>query len=267
MGLIGIAGGLLALSRLPGGTIQVLGNDKKTLQGFSASAQVKKHAGFIFDCELVQKTPPSFRKKVVRVLAPKCALAARIDSYAEDKSGSTGERMREEIETKIDKWQERPPAKQIKALPAPDEKSKGNKRGGKRVRKQKEKYVMTEYRKHVNRMAFGVAEETHGNTEQGFGMLGAANRVKLHVVRDKKLQKQLHHRQMQEQRKMQKRGIRTNVGSVSGLASSLVLTPVQGMELVDPEVQARKVEEANLKYFGKSGSFAKVKQRPENAPS
>merc|ERR1711879_1049417 len=112
---------------------------------------------------------------------------------------------------------------------------------------------MTEYRKYANRMSFGVAEETRGNTEQGFGMLGAANRVKLHVVRDKKLQKQLHHRQMQQQRKQQKRGIRTNVGTVSGIASSLAITPVQGMELIDPEVQAKKVQEANLKYFGNTG--------------
>ena len=39
------------------------------------------------------------------------------------------------------------------------------------------------------------------------------------------------------------------------------MTPVQGMELVDPESQARKVQEANLKYFGKTGTFS---QLPKN---
>lgn len=258
--LVGIAGGMLALSRLPAGTIQVLGSNKNTLEGFSTVSTVKKHAGYIYDCELVQQTPPSYRKKVVRVLAPKCALCARIDSYGQEKLGSTGKQLREEIEKKIDKWQERPPAKQIKALPAPDEKSKRSNRGGKRVRKLKERIAMTEYRKFSNRMAFGVQEETFGNTEHGFGMLGTANRVKLHVVRDKKLQKQLHQKQIQRQKKQQKRGIRTNVGGVSGIASSLVMTPVQGMELIDPEAQAKKVAEANLKYFGGSGSYSNVKK-------
>ena len=255
--LIGIAGGLLALSRLPASTVQVLGADRKTLEGFSTVATVNKHAGFIFDCDLIQQTAPSFRKKVVRVLAPKCSLAARLDTYSLDQSDAEGQSMREEILKKVEKWQERPPAKQIKALPAPDDKVRPT-RGGKRMRKMKERYAVTEYRKHANRMSFGVAEETYGNTEQGFGMLGAANRVKLHVVRDKKLSKQLAHRQEQEQRKAQKRGIRSTVaGGVSGLASSLTMTPVQGMELIDPEAQAKRIKEANQKYFGKSGTFSR----------
>ena len=262
--LIGSAGGLLALSRLPGSTLQVLGSEKKTLEGFSTAATVKKHVGFIYDCSLVLESPQSYRKKVIRVLAPKCALAARVDSYAQDKNGDSGKRMKEEILNKLEKWQERPPAKQIKALPAPGETVR-KVRGGKRVRKLKEKYAMTEYRKYAGRMAFGVSEETNGNSEQGFGMLGAANRVKLQVVKDKKLQRQLHHRQMQRERKQKMRGIRTNTGgSVSGIASSLAMTPIQGMELIDPEAQAKKVEQANLKYFGKSGRFVSVSKDKTN---
>jgi len=255
--LIGSAGGLLALSRLPASTVQVLGSDRKTLEGFSTISTVKKHVGYIYDCELVQETPPPYRKKTIRVLAPKCTLAARLDAHSQDQSDREGQQMKEDIMKKIDKWQERPPAKQVKALPAPDDKVKPT-RGGKRVRKMKERYAVTELRKYANRMAFGVEEETHGNTDQGFGMLGSANRVKLHVVRDKKLQKQLHHRQMMEERKQRRRGVRTNVGGASGLASTLAMTPVQGMELVDPEAAAKRVKEANQKYFGKSGTFTRV---------
>ena len=44
--------------------------------------------------------------------------------------------------------------KAVKALPAPIEASR-KKRGGRRVRKMKERYATTDYRKQANRMNFG----------------------------------------------------------------------------------------------------------------
>ena len=44
--------------------------------------------------------------------------------------------------------------KAVKALPAPIEASR-KKRGGRRVRKMKERYATTDYRKLANRMNFG----------------------------------------------------------------------------------------------------------------
>src|SRR3990167_136955 len=266
--LIGVAGGLLALSRLPASTIQILGSDKKTLEGFSTAATVKKHVGFIYDCELIQNCPPSLRKKAVRVLAGKAALAARVDGYDNQKSSTSGDNLREEIEKKIGKWQERPPAKQVKALPAPDDKIRPT-RGGVRVRKMKARFEISEYRKNANRISFAGEEETYGNTSQGFGMLGAANQVKLHIVRDQKLQKQLHQQQQQQQQILNKKmRLRTNAGgTATSLASSLVFTAVQGMELVDPEAAAKRVQQANLKYFGNSSfkfaNNADTKMEPE----
>lgn len=51
-------------------------------------------------------------------------------------------------------FQEPPPVKFVKPLPKPIEGSK-KKRGGKRVRKMKERYALTEFRKQANRMNFG----------------------------------------------------------------------------------------------------------------
>ena len=62
--------------------------------------------------------------------------------------------FREEIEKKIEKFQEPPPVKWAKALPAPIEAQK-KRRGGRRVRKMKERYAVTELRKQANRMNFG----------------------------------------------------------------------------------------------------------------
>ena len=50
-------------------------------------------------------------------------------------------------------FQEPPPVKFVKPLPKPIEQSR-KKRGGKRVRKMKERYALTEFRKNANRLNF-----------------------------------------------------------------------------------------------------------------
>ena len=81
-------------------------------------------------------------------------MAARVDACHESVHGEIGLRFKEDIEKKLDKLQEPPPVKFIKPLPKPIEGSK-KKRGGKRVRKMKERYALTEFRKQANRMNFG----------------------------------------------------------------------------------------------------------------
>lgn len=93
------------------------------------------------------------RRKASRLVANKCTLAARVDACHESPDGRIGRMLRDEIEKKLDKLQEPPPVKFVKPLPKPIETSK-KKRGGKRVRKMKERYAMTELRKHANRMNF-----------------------------------------------------------------------------------------------------------------
>lgn len=94
------------------------------------------------------------RRKAARLVAAKCTLAARVDAGHESINGEIGLQFKEEIEKKLDKLQEPPPVKFIKPLPKPIEISK-KKRGGKRVRKMKERYAMTEFRKQANRLNFG----------------------------------------------------------------------------------------------------------------
>lgn len=80
-------------------------------------------------------------------------LAARVDACHESTDGHIGQTLRDEIEKKLDKLQEPPPVKFIKPLPKPIDPGR-KKRGGKRVRKMKERYAITEFRKHANRMNF-----------------------------------------------------------------------------------------------------------------
>lgn len=58
-----------------------------------------------------------------------------------------------EMKKKVDKWQEPAPAKQHKVLPVPDMEPK-KRRGGRRFRKMKERYGLTDMRKAANRSAY-----------------------------------------------------------------------------------------------------------------
>lgn len=81
--------------------------------------------------------------------------------------------LQDEIIKKIEKWQELPPGKTKNVLPVPDLEPK-KRRGGKRYRKMKEKYGLTDVQKAANRIQFGKAEEEFLDGEEvvGLGMVG-----------------------------------------------------------------------------------------------
>merc|ERR1712226_1289370 len=172
--LMGAAGGLTALSKMPANHVALLGQQKKVLAGYSQSSTLP-HTGFTYYSDLVQKLPPDLRRKVARVVGSKCSLAARVDSFHKQPNGNIGQSFREEIEKKIEKFQEPPPVKAAKALPAPLEAPK-KRRGGRRVRKQKERYAVTELRKQANRMNFGELGEDLYQNDLGYdrGNIGKA---------------------------------------------------------------------------------------------
>ncbi|RVX10584.1 U4/U6 small nuclear ribonucleoprotein Prp31-like [Vitis vinifera] len=176
--LMGTAGGLTALAKMPACNVQLLGAKKKNLAGFSTATS-------------------QFRV------------------------GKTGRTLREEILKKIEKWQEPPPAKQPKPLPVPDSEPK-KKRGGRRLRKMKERYAITDMRKLANRMQFGVPEESSlgDGLGEGYGMLGQAGNGKLRVsVGQSKLAAKVAKKFKEKQY--------GSSGATSGLTSSLAFTPVQ----------------------------------------
>lgn len=227
--MMGVAGGLLNLSKMPACNVQVLGAKRRNLAGFS-SAAAQPHQGFIFASDLIQQTPPSLRAKAARLVGAKCTLLARMDAYGEDPSGAGGAAMREEMRKKIEKWQEPPPAKTAKVLPVPDAEVK-KRRGGKRFRKMKERYGMTELKKQANRMMFNKAEEEFidGEDTIGLGVIGKEGSGRLRALAAQQRQKL--------GAKGQKKYALKNYGSsgaTSGLSSSLAFTPIQGIELVNP---------------------------------
>ncbi|XP_073458410.1 U4/U6 small nuclear ribonucleoprotein Prp31 isoform X3 [Aquarana catesbeiana] len=230
--IMGIAGGLTNLSKMPACNVMLLGAQRKTLSGFS-STSVLPHTGYIYHSEIVQSLP------------------------------SVGYDLKEEIERKFDKWQEPPPVKQVKPLPAPLD-GQRKKRGGRRYRKMKERLGLTEIRKQANRMSFGEIEEDAYQEDLGFSLghlgksgSGRVRQAQVNEATKAKISKTLQ-RTLQKQ-SMVYGGKSTVRDRSSGTASSVAFTPLQGLEIVNPQAAEKKVAEANQKYFSSMAEFLKVK--------
>ncbi|KAF4619877.1 hypothetical protein D9613_005501 [Agrocybe pediades] len=255
--LLGVAGGLAGLAKMPACNIHLLGAQKKITAGFSTATQ-KRHTGFIFQSDLVTHTPPEYQLKIQKTIGAKCALAARMDLERSKRDGSYGEMLRDKIDKHIDRLAAPPPSKVVKALPIPGDGPK-KRRGGKRARKAKEAYAQTELRKLQNRMAFGEAEEEVGAFDQtkGLGMIGAGTgKVRAGLGEAKSRAK------LSKANKLRVAALTRSAqaSQSSGTATSLSVTPAQGFELTNRSVQAQRVKEANEKWFS-GGTFSFVGQK------
>jgi U4/U6 small nuclear ribonucleoprotein PRP31 len=248
--LLGVAGGLAGLAKMPACNVHLLGAQKKITAGFSTATQ-RRHTGFIFQSEIVNQTPPDYRSKVQRTVGAKCVLAARMDLERQNRDGSYGKSLLELIEKHIDRLAAPPPSKVVKALPIPNDGPK-KRRGGRRARKVKEASAQTELRKLQNRMAFGEAEEEVGAFDQtkGLGMIGVGTgkvRAGLGEINSKA--------KLSKANKLRTAALtRSAQAASSGTATSLSVTPAQGFELSNRAVAAQRVKEANERWFA-SGSF------------
>ncbi|KAJ3363349.1 U4/U6-U5 snRNP complex subunit prp31 [Allomyces javanicus] len=191
--LMGAAGGLAALCRIPACNLLVLGQAARVAavsssreggvagaavagapQGFS-NVGLGRHRGFVWDADLVRLTPSEFRRKAARMVAAKVCLCARMDLAKAHRDASYGQKVRADLDRHLEKAMAPPPLKSTKALPIPDEAPK-KRRGGRRARKIKEQYTVTDVHKAANRVAFGHAEEeiiVYGET-RGLGLLSSS---------------------------------------------------------------------------------------------
>jgi U4/U6 small nuclear ribonucleoprotein PRP31 len=121
--LIGMAGGLTELSRIPACNLQVLGQVKANAAARAGLSTIstKPHTGILNDCDLVQSCPSYLQKKALKVVAAKLALAVRCDfvdvNTGRARSSASGEAFRVKVEEQIQKWQTPDKAQVLKALP------------------------------------------------------------------------------------------------------------------------------------------------------
>ncbi|TRM68258.1 hypothetical protein BD626DRAFT_424999 [Schizophyllum amplum] len=262
--LLGVAGGISALAKMPACNVFLLGAQRKIAAGFSTATQ-RRHTGFVYQSEVVQHTPPEYQTKVQRTVGAKCVLAARMDLERKLRDGSYGEQLREKIEKYIDRLAAPPPSKVTKALPIPNDGPK-KRRGGRRARKAKEAYATTELRKLQNRMAFGEAEEEVGAFDQtkGMGMIGVGTGKVRAGMGDAKSRAKLSKANKLRTATLTRAAQQAQAGgsgsSSSGFATSLSVTPAQGFELTNRAAAAARVKEANDRWFA-AGSFSFVGQK------
>lgn len=287
--LLNFAGGVTGLAKTPACNIPPLGSKKQTQTGFATNVGIRQQ-GFLYHSPIIQEIPSDLRKQAMRIVSAKLVLAARVDRVHHSPDGSTGQQLRQSCLDRLDKLTEPPPNKGSRALPAPDDKP-SRKRGGRRARKAKEATAMTDLRKAQNRLAFGKEEKEvgygTGEGTKGLGMLGQENDGRIRAGQiDQRTRAKLSKKNpgwggtttsvsgMASSLKgfgsgalggntttLRAQGLRTSgVGAAAGTASSIAFTPVQGLELVDPKVQAelsrkRKAEED--RWF-KGGTFTQV---------
>ncbi|KAI0846915.1 pre-mRNA splicing factor [Daldinia vernicosa] len=286
--LINTAGGLTNLSRAPACNLAAWGSKRSGNTAFATNVGVKQQ-GYLYHSPIIRGIPTDLKKKAMKAVAAKLVLAARADTGHSNPDGSYGEELRGQCLERLDKLTEPPPNKGQRALPAPDDKP-SRKRGGRRARKAKEATAMTDLRKAQNRMVFGKEEkETDygiGDSTTGMGMIGQTNDGRIRGVQiDNRTRAKLSQKHkgwggatpiggsasslrgfgQSGNIDLRGKGLRTSgvgstIGGGAGTASSLAFTPVQGLELVDPKVQAelnrkRKAEED--RWF-KGGTFTQV---------
>lgn len=294
------SGGLLELAKIPACNLGAQGSRRSEGLGFATNIGVRSQ-GFLYDSPLIQEVPNDLKKQAIRIVAAKMVLATRADVANYSKDGSLGEDLKQQCLQRLDKLTEPPPNSGVKALPAPDDKP-SRKRGGRRARKAKEAVAMTELRKAQNRLAFGKeeAEVGYGTGEGtvGLGMLGQQSDGRIRATQiDQRTRAKLSKNNkgwgaatpasgtasslrgfgqgaggtasVLQARGLRSSGVGTSLSATAGTASTIAFTPVQGLELVDPKVQAelnrkRKAEED--RWFN-SGTFTQVGGQSSTASS
>ena len=253
--LIGLAGNLINLSQIPSCNVEILGHERRTLNGMSTLSSTQQF-GILMNCDLVQSAPPALWRRAIKVLSGKVTICARVDAYNNNPDCADGVRFFKEIQAKIDKWQEPDKARTKKALPIPDEAPK-KKRGGRKFRKLREKYAQTELAALRNKVSFNINDEStaeYGDSAMGLdqGMVGRKDLNRLRSAQAVKKEMHL----SKKQKKAMDPNKNANAHRIQdGLSSSLVFTPVQGMELANPNQAKERVAQANASWFNQDTGF------------
>ncbi|KAG6363149.1 hypothetical protein INS49_008244 [Diaporthe citri] len=288
--LLNGAGGLTGLAKTPACNISAWGSKKQQSSGMATNVGVRQQ-GFLYHSPIIRSVPSDMKRQAMRIVSAKVVLAARVDCAHSSPDGSAGEDFKQHCLERLDKLQEKPLSKGQRALPVPDDKP-SRKRGGRRARKAKEATAMTDLRKAQNRVAFGKEEKEAGygagDSTVGMGMIGQTDTGRVRGTQiDARTRAKLSAKnkgwgglassvtggaasslkgfgQTPGGLDLRGNGLRTSgVGTTvggGGTMSSLNFTPVQGLELVDPKVQAelKRKREAEQDRWFKGGTFTQV---------
>jgi nucleolar protein 56 len=99
--LISKAGSLTNLAKAPASTIQILGAEKALFRALKKKKGNTPKYGLIFHSTFIQRASKEHRGKISRYLANKAALACRIDCFMDAPPTVFGEKLREQVEARL----------------------------------------------------------------------------------------------------------------------------------------------------------------------
>lgn len=198
--LIAKAGGLSQLAATPSCNIQMIGHERKNLVGLSKHGKTI-YAGFISESELVKDVLDEKKMKMIKLLANAIAKAARVDLASNGANRTFGQKLKNKILKDFAKYFEPKTGQAKQPLKLSDEGPK-KRRGGKKFRKIRDKYGLTEARLQKNRLKFGTdfSQDWVLNGKEDRGMLGQTNVGRSLRVKKKIKKMNLTQRQKQNQK-------------------------------------------------------------------
>ncbi|KAJ6410360.1 hypothetical protein OIU84_007166 [Salix udensis] len=99
--LISHAGSLTNLAKCPSSTLQILGAEKALFRALKTRGNTPKY-GLIFHSSFIGRASARNKGRMARYLANKCSIASRIDCFSENGTTVFGEKLREQVEERLD---------------------------------------------------------------------------------------------------------------------------------------------------------------------
>ncbi|KAI9108873.1 hypothetical protein K1719_020178 [Acacia pycnantha] len=99
--LISHAGSLTNLAKCPSSTLQILGAEKALFRALKTKGNTPKY-GLIFHSSFIGRASAKNKGRMARYLSNKCSMASRIDCFSEMASTAFGEKLREQVEERLD---------------------------------------------------------------------------------------------------------------------------------------------------------------------
>ncbi|CAL5084538.1 unnamed protein product [Urochloa decumbens] len=99
--LISHAGSLSNLAKCPASTLQILGAEKALFRALKTRGNTPKY-GLIFHSSFIGRASARNKGRMARYLANKCSIASRIDCYSESNTSIFGQKLREQVEERLD---------------------------------------------------------------------------------------------------------------------------------------------------------------------
>ena len=126
------------------------------------------------------------------------------------------------------------------------------------MRRLKGRYEETALMKQANTRAFSSQAGEYGDDAMGktLGLLETSSEAGGALRKNTAEKRKMTYANTRASRKKAAQGnAKAASANSSGLASSMVFTPVQGMELVNPDAAKDRVKEANRKWFSDKAGF------------